>query len=260
MKKLAEQRKFYNRYLKNKHAFTMAEILISLTIIGVIAAITLPALRGCVSEKTWNSQRKALYSRISQAVALMPALNGYDTLGNDVDTAAETFISSGLSQVLKINNICDNEHFKNCGIVSTIQKMDGTKYTIPTTLFLLYIRFAGIEWGSYSYSAYNTKAAAFETQNGESMIAYYNRNCITQNINENKKLMNSNTAFFPEASTCVNFIYDLNGSKGPNTVGKDIDFITVFNSSDSVVVAPMPSKAQNAKNNTNMNRQDALSI
>ena len=58
-----------------KFAFTMAGILISLTIIGIIAAITLPALQGNINEKTWVTQRKALYSRLSQAIALMPSLN-----------------------------------------------------------------------------------------------------------------------------------------------------------------------------------------
>lgn len=44
---------------------------------------------------------------------------------------------------------------------------------------------------------------------------------------------------------CVNFIYDLNGTKGPNTIGKDIGIMTVFNATDSVVVAPLPSSASN---------------
>lgn len=39
---------------------------------------------------------------------------------------------------------------------------------------------------------------------------------------------------------CANFVYDLNGTKGPNTMGKDIGFITVFYPTDSVVVAPFP--------------------
>ena len=78
-------------------AFTMAEILLSLTIIGVVAAITLPSLTGNINERTWNTQRKALYARFSQAIALMPSLNGYGTLteesssgaGDAVDTAAD---------------------------------------------------------------------------------------------------------------------------------------------------------------------------
>ena len=50
-------------------AFTMAEILLSLTIIGVVAAITLPSLTGNINERTWNTQRKALYARFSQAIS-----------------------------------------------------------------------------------------------------------------------------------------------------------------------------------------------
>ena len=110
-------------------AFTMAEILLSLTIIGVVAAITLPSLTGNINERTWNTQRKALYSRISQAISLMPSVNGYGTYsftenedGTTIvneDTAAETFLSAGLSKVLKINNICGAEHLADCGISST---------------------------------------------------------------------------------------------------------------------------------------------
>ena len=67
--------------LLKKTAFTMAEILLSLTIIGVVAAITLPSLTGNINERTWNTQRKALYSRMSQAIALMDSIKGYG-LGN----------------------------------------------------------------------------------------------------------------------------------------------------------------------------------
>ena len=61
----------------SRFAFTMAEILLSLTIIGVVAAITLPSLMGNINERTWNTQRKALHARMSQAIAMMPQLNGY---------------------------------------------------------------------------------------------------------------------------------------------------------------------------------------
>ena len=61
-------------------AFTMAEILLSLTIIGVVAAITLPSLTGNINERTWSTQRKALYSRMSQAVSLMSQVRGYGSL------------------------------------------------------------------------------------------------------------------------------------------------------------------------------------
>ena len=217
-------------------AFTMAEILLSLTIIGVVAAITLPSLTGNINERTWSTQRKALYARFSQAIALMPSLNGYGTLtedesGNVVeDTAAETFITSGLSKVLKINNICDYEHLEDCGIKSEITTQTGNRMAVPKSLSEL----NSLLISAYDWSITDTKAAAFETQNGESIVTYYNPRCV---FNQNSLALKT-----MQSRMCANFIYDLNGTKGPNTYGKDIGFMTVFYPVDSVVVAPHGAK------------------
>ena len=232
-------------------AFTMAEILLSLTIIGVVAAITLPSLTGNINERTWNTQRKALYARFSQAIALMPALNGYGTLTEGdsstsaVDTAAETFVTNGLAKVLKINNICDSEHLDDCGIPAKIIPLDLGGSSVSNvqlddikTLVGFNSMFNGT-WSGYnftsgSYSQLDTKAAAFETANGESILTYYNPLC------KSSAMLSSNAMYYSQPFMCANFVYDLNGSKGPNTVGKDIGFISVLYPSDSVVVAPMP--------------------
>ena len=235
-------------------AFTMAEILLSLTIIGVVAAITLPSLTGNINERTWNTQRKALYARFSQAIALMPSLNGYGTLTEGdsstsaVDTAAETFVTAGLSKVLKINNICDSEHLADCGIPSKITAVNGSipysaySQGLPETLYGYNSMFGNFSFnyvgnggtafsGNVSAKAFDSKVAAFETANGESIAVYYNPQCQSN--------MNETSAFYAQTKICANFVYDLNGSKGPNTVGKDIGFITALFPSDSVVVAPM---------------------
>ncbi len=215
----------------------------SLTIIGVVAAITLPSLTGNINERMWNTQRKALYARFSQAIALMPALNGYGTYskndeGNITDTAAETFVTEGLSKVLKINNICDNEHLADCGITSKYTDIIGQQATMPKKLSEFNTMFTK-EYDNGNYTLQNpqahidTKTAAFETANGESIIVLYNPSCtddpnITTSWHYSQPLM------------CANFIYDLNGNKGPNTVGKDIGFMSALYPSDSVIVAPQP--------------------
>lgn len=227
--------------MKKHLAFTMAEILLSLTIIGVVAAITLPSLTGNINERVWNTQRKALYARFSQALALMPSLSGYgiyqladeDTGTSAEDTTTETFITDGLSKVMKINNICDHEHLEDCGIVTSYTNLAGSINSWPTTLSELNSMFTD----SYSdfqnpQSSINTKAAAFETQNGESIAVYYNPQCVAD--------MGETAWHYSQPKMCADFIYDLNGNKGPNTVGKDIGFITALYPSDPVVVAPMP--------------------
>jgi len=216
-----------------KLAFTMAEILLSLTIIGVVAAITLPSLTGNINERTWNTQRKALYARMSQAFALMPALNGFGTVSGEagtssrVDTAAETFVASGLSKVVKINNICDSEHLADCGIASSYN-IANNDYNLDhfKTLYTMNSRF-----NSTDFDVPDTKAVAVETQNGESIIVYYNPKC-QQDLNET-------SGYFLGPKMCVHMLFDLNGSKGPNTLTKDVGFISVFYPSDPVVVMPL---------------------
>lgn len=54
-----------------KHAFTMAEVLITLGIIGVVAAMTLPALINDLKNKDLESRFKKSYSVLSQAIQLI---------------------------------------------------------------------------------------------------------------------------------------------------------------------------------------------
>lgn len=225
----------------------MAEILLSLTIIGVVAAITLPSLTGNINERTWNTQRKALYARFSQAIALMPALNGYSD--------SETFVTTGLAKVLKINNICDSDHIEDCGITSkNITNLAGSTMSMPKLISELNnkntdLNFVDGNGGSYVYTQADTPAAAFETQNGESLLAFYNPNCQSS--------LNETTKFYIQPKICANFVYDLNGNKGPNTVGKDIGVITVLYPSDSVVVAPVIHN-RNSTSTTIYSYNDAL--
>ena len=232
-----------------KLAFTMAEILLSLTIIGVVAAITLPSLMGNVNERTWNTQRKALLARMSQAIAMMPYLNGYGETSASVDNAAQTFLTNGLSKSLKINNICDSEHLSDCGLSSTVYKMDGSvAYTsLPKTTLQYNYNWIGDE--TVPALGVGIKNAAFETQNGESVLLMYNPDCGIKD--GYRRLVDINV--------CANFVYDLNGNKGPNMLGKDVGFMTAFYAINPVVVAPMPAAANaNSFNVDNLSKMNTL--
>ena len=280
MCEIEEQTKFYNSKAEKTGwqdfirldfisltAFTMAEILISLTIIGVIAAITLPSLKANINEKTWATQRKALYSRMSQAISMMPSLNGYgkysgewdDDNGNVsviADTAAQAFITEGLAKVLEISNICSfsadtqskeaREELKKCGISSHITTMANQKIGFPTKLSELNSTF----FETYTVAAgtltnpqrnIDTVTAALNTKHGESLAVFYNPNCISYESRVSNTIGNTIIdSYYPQPHMCVNFIYDLNGTKGPNEVGKDIGFMTALYPTDSVLVAPLP--------------------
>ena len=229
-------------------AFTMAEILLSLTIIGVVAAITLPSLIGNINERTWNTQKKALHARMAQALALMPQLNGYGTFVASTtsnagsDNTAQTFITEGLSKVLKITNVCTYDKLNDCGVAPTYTTLAGGTRSVAQDLLTFAPLFsnttteAGKQVNQYSFN-YNTKAVAFETQNGESIILYYNPYCQD---NKDVPIPASNDYRWDHAQQymCANFVVDLNGAKGPNKVGKDINFITAIYPNNPDVVAP----------------------
>ena len=228
-------------------AFTMAEILLSLTIIGVVAAITLPSLTGNINERTWNTQRKALYARFSQAIPLMGAINGY--------ADGETFISAGLNKVLKINNVCDSEHLEDCGIASKITTLNAGTFSVPSPFKLSDLNTSMVSYSdvvadkSFIYSIDDAEAVGFETQSSESILLFYMPNCQAE--------MGETFDHFAQPKVCINMIFDLNGNKGPNTVGKDIGIMSVLYPSDSSVVMPYPNINDAG---TGVNFQDALKL
>ena len=273
-----------------KYSFTMAEILISLTIIGVIAAITLPALIGNVNERAWDAQRRALRARMAQAISMMPALTGYgeysatwqagdcpnfgfcqDSITIHNDNTAMSFVTKGLGKVMQLKNVCDHEHLTDCGLPEFIKKADNSSMPMPTRLSELSSnflkRFATFNGNVPDYDRLpngvgtDSYAAAAETLNGESLLVLYNHKCIPQADKSTVRQLISEyeddshnmsqfytwvqhipstmAYFFVQSQVCVNFIYDLNGLKGPNKINKDIGYVTVFYPTDSDVVTPI---------------------
>ncbi len=224
--------------MKKKTGFTLAEILITLAIIGIVAAITLPSLLVNVNEKAWDAQKKALHARLAQAIGQMNTLGGYGTYTEDekgtatADTAAESFILDALSKVYKINNVCGPDKLSSCGIPSKITTLDAvSEISFPTKISELNEKLLnGLHVTGEDGDVADTKAAAFETVNGESIAVFYNPLCSS----------NSSVNYYIQNKMCVNFIYDLNGSEGPNQVGKDVGFITAFYNKNPIVVAPVP--------------------
>lgn len=63
-----------------KKAFTMAEVLITIAILGVVAAMTLPALRSDVDKKTWETGLQTTQSVVNSGFAQMLALENAEVL------------------------------------------------------------------------------------------------------------------------------------------------------------------------------------
>lgn len=101
----------------NKTAFTLAEVLITLGIIGIVAAMTLPSIIQKQYQKEASSRLKKFYSAMSQAILLSEVDNGpleywdkkssimnddgsYNSTANDM--LAEEYFDKYFAKYLKI--------------------------------------------------------------------------------------------------------------------------------------------------------------
>ncbi len=60
----------------DRHAFTLAEVLITLGIIGIVAAMTMPTLIQSYKRKSYSTKLKKFYSTMQQAIQLSEVENG----------------------------------------------------------------------------------------------------------------------------------------------------------------------------------------
>ena len=68
-------------FINDKKAFTLAEVLITLGIIGVVAAMTIPVLIANTRSSQYRSRFKKTVSTLSQAARLSESLYGFDYAG-----------------------------------------------------------------------------------------------------------------------------------------------------------------------------------
>ena len=100
-------------------AFTLAEVLITLGIIGVVAALTMPALIQNYRKSVVENKLKSEYSLISNAIRMSEAKNGssedWATCGEDSSfECTKSFFDTYLAPELKTVKICGNDNKEEC--------------------------------------------------------------------------------------------------------------------------------------------------
>ena len=188
-----------------KKAFTLAEVLITLAIIGVVAALTMPTLLQSYEEKATVTKVKKIYNTFSNAYQL--AILDYGTASEwgitdrdagSQDEEEETYnatnailVRDRLLKNVKTVKVCDNaKDQKACGIADKIYFRDGH---IDVNL-----------------SGSKAKTASALLADGSTVVI------IADYDNE------GNRGFGELSHVYANIHYDINGIKPPNTYGKDI--------------------------------------
>lgn len=92
-----------------KFGFTLAEVLITLAIIGVVAAMTIPTLLSNYNDKVLETQKTRTKAILSNAMALLMAENNTGSLASTTIATCEdeTCFATELKKVLKIAHDVD---------------------------------------------------------------------------------------------------------------------------------------------------------
>lgn len=117
--------KLRHKFKMNKNGFTLAEVLITLVIIGVVAAMTIPTLINNTKQKQYIVAWRKSYSSVAQALLLMKA-NG-DTFD---DVANSDFpMAQKISKYMVNVKLCDSGKFveDGCGSNYKIYYLSGQK-------------------------------------------------------------------------------------------------------------------------------------
>ncbi len=112
-----------------KRAFTLAEVLITLGIIGVVAAMTIPTLINSYKKKVVETQLKHSYSIINQAVKLSVAEND-EVAGWDFTLPAEEFMKRYFTPYIKVDVKKVSTDTGMLGDIESALSINGTQFLI----------------------------------------------------------------------------------------------------------------------------------
>ena len=199
-----------NADLQKKAAFTLAEVLITLGIIGVVAAVTLPTLVANYQKTVWVNQLKKTYSTLNEGFKQIVANEGCTTLecaglsgtGNDTGfDFSNANTKDKFVKEFKLENVFVGEPPSNSIYNYKVKTLSGYELSFQE---------AFIPDNEYTLSGTTTSGEIISI-----VVAAWIGPII---------------------------VVDINGLKSPNTIGRDIFMFSYFDYNDSVMVVPFFSR------------------
>jgi len=183
-----------------KSAFTLAEVLITLAIIGVVAAMTIPTLVANYQTRAWNTSATVFERKLEEALKVM---NTQSTLAGH--TSTENFVEE-LSKHLKITKTCANDKLMDC--------FSETVYWGGGDVESTEVKISDISTAEhFGQKNWGTNIVGVQLANGSSALIAYNP---TESCKQDPYSNQINGA------NCLAILYDTSGFKLPNASGKDL--------------------------------------
>ena len=198
--------------MKRKEAFTLAEVLITLGVIGIVAAMTLPVLNQAVNKKVRAEQIRTVKYKFTKATEKMASLG----LIGPYDSTA-SFVAE-LQKHLKIMKVCPSSKLRDCWPYDTITLPDGKEYEVTKLQTGKQFQMKDSETADYS-----SPNIGIITGDGTPMILSYNTKCeVLDPVKTYGWATEDNKPVSNATSNCVAAVFEINGSKKPNKQNEDV--------------------------------------
>ena len=213
-----------------KSAFTLAEVLITLGIIGIVSAMTIPTLIKNYQEKMRDNQFKKAYATLNQALRMTTANFDYvpkcyfTPTGLGLKTECDIFWEN-FSKNLKVVKHCPDKafeggcipHYDGLDVVYKDNHKNDTDY--DEEYWLNHVR----SYVGYSTSTLKNNCPSYVLNDGSILLIY------------NNHVRNS-----------ADFAIDINGHQGKNKFGHDLFiFMIVYDGSKFYIASSDTEVAEN---------------
>lgn len=214
----------YNKSGQYKSGFTLAEVLITLGIIGIIAAMTMPTLLQKNRDKELVSRTKRVFADINNSLLLIQQQNGVvgdnsflfnatDSTNTVVKNLAKTFSGSKVCTVEDTSSKCKQYNYDVK--YSTLQADENGNATVGKLL------------GAKIILSNGAIISVATSGSGCEPTTY--TETVTDNLGRPIKNEDGSNKTRPYVSDiCGNIAFDVNGPKNPNQFGRDAYWLWVY--------------------------------
>ncbi len=204
------------RRISKRVAFTLAEVLITLGVIGVVAALTMPTLLKNIAERSNSEAQANLAQKITKSMDLMRADGGLERTYNSTDEFVDEF-----SKYIKISTRCDADHIADCWPTKTVTTSDGETYDVSKAK----------TGKNLNLKDNKSNNVGIILADGATLILTYNPNAgiigdgdtvtpsfadLPIGFGRTKKF-----AYTTSVTDSIDFVMDVNGFKGPNSEARN---------------------------------------
>ena len=193
---------------KVKAAFTLAEVLITLGIIGVVAAMTIPTLVANYQKKATATRLKVTYAKFMQ-------------IKNLSQTEEKDYNGLGLKKCLMNNS---NEDTKN-----NCEKFFVENYILPN--MRVSRNYGYIKMSDYGFPNYKNLNGEYDSYGN---LYYASEKYVLLLSDGSVVSLHAGGVYDSTNSYGLIIGIDINGNKGPNVVGKDLFFMAYYPESNTI--------------------------